>query len=667
MARLARAVLDSSDEDEFPDPALLGRPKMQPRRDKATEPIEMKAAPKTEKLAKEPAKVRIRKLGQASENALLRPWTRDSPASQTDAPDRPIPNAQTPRPRIELRARKPRAAVTVEPVEDEEDEFASAKEEVSIVEEVSVLHDSSESPDTEDSDFEEDEEDDSVVEIFPKRPLAKPRFFSNGRQTSQTAKGDSVAEDSFGSRKGMGEKARRKPTPDPPTTDSGNDLTNTFSRLNIDGLRDSVEPEKPKKQTGKATPPLTPPKGKPQKRLVSPTKLPRIPATPHRPSSDIFWSREFVDDWNDDHSPKKLLFPDPATTTTTTTTTTTATTEEEDMFKQPSGIPKKSPTVRKRYNDGPPKKEGLTPAPASAIISKRAAKKRFAQVKHEMAANFLRELDTVVTKGKISEMAASAGGIKIVWSKTLKTTAGRAHWRKETVRTCADDLTIRTICHHHASIELAEKIIDDEYRLLNTLAHEFCHLANFIVSGITKNPHGKEFKHWGQLCTRAFGDRGIKVTTKHSYEIDFKYVWECTGANCDILYKRQSKCIDPARQLCGACKGKLRQIKPVPRANAGGAPSEYQKFMKEQMKTLKKEYPMTPQKDIMRLVAIRWAETGKKAGGPKKEEEHVKAEDEDEDDDVSDRSFFEEAMEAVDYRSLPHRPREERSADISAT
>ncbi|KAJ4292916.1 hypothetical protein N0V88_005579 [Collariella sp. IMI 366227] len=76
--------------------------------------------------------------------------------------------------------------------------------------------------------------------------------------------------------------------------------------------------------------------------------------------------------------------------------------------------------------------------------------------------------------------------------------------------------------HHHASIELAEKVISDSHRLLNVLAHEFCHLANFMVSNITTNPHGKEFKAWAAKVSAAFGDRGVQVTTKHSYEIDFK-------------------------------------------------------------------------------------------------------------------------------------------------
>lgn len=43
--------------------------------------------------------------------------------------------------------------------------------------------------------------------------------------------------------------------------------------------------------------------------LLSPSKkLPRIPQTPHRPNTDAFWDQTVVDDWNTEHSPRKLLF-----------------------------------------------------------------------------------------------------------------------------------------------------------------------------------------------------------------------------------------------------------------------------------------------------------------------------------------------------------------------
>ncbi|KAH8881436.1 hypothetical protein GQ53DRAFT_622604, partial [Thozetella sp. PMI_491] len=350
------------------------------------------------------------------------------------------------------------------------------------------------------------------------------------------------------------------------------ELSKTFSRLNV-GSTEGVDPPKatakprPNTKSQRETPPLTPPK-KRTEGLISPKKFPRIPETPHHSGSDMFWSQEFVDDWNDQHSPKKILFPDAV----------------------------KSPTKATS-----PKK----PVAKAAAAAAREAKKAFGKEKHAIAEEFLRELDRVITNGELSRLAATTGGIKLNWTNKLNTTAGRANWKRETVRTRAADGTTVTVTHrHHASIELAEKVIDDEDRLLNVVAHEFCHLANFMINGVTNNPHGKEFKSWAARCSRTFASRAIHVTTKHSYDIDFKYVWEC--AECGTAFKRHSKSINPERHRCGCCKGLLVQTKPVPRATAGKT-TEYQKFMKEQMRVLKEQNPKSPQKEIMKLVADQWS------------------------------------------------------------
>lgn len=290
---------------------------------------------------------------------------------------------------------------------------------------------------------------------------------------------------------------------------------------------------------------------------------------------ETFWNQEFIDDWNDEHSPKKQLF-----------------------LPSVGGSPSKKQSS--------PSKKG---APSAAAIAK-AAKKAFEQSKHELADKFLHELDTHITDGKISELSAATGGIRIDWTNKLNTTAGRANWKRETIkRKDGDTGEVTSVRYkHHASIELAEKVIDDEGRLLNVIAHEFCHLANFMVSGVTTNPHGKEFKTWAAKVTRRFGGRGIEVTTKHSYDIDFKYVWECTA--CGLEFKRHSKSIHTDRHRCGACKSELRQTKPVPRGKPGKE-SDYQRFMKEQMKLIKQENPASPQKDIMKMVATRWSQKEK--------------------------------------------------------
>ncbi|KAF5677297.1 HMG box-containing protein [Fusarium heterosporum] len=346
-------------------------------------------------------------------------------------------------------------------------------------------------------------------------------------------------------------------------TATASDLADTLSKLRLQLNDFSDEDSKTSTKDQFTTPPSTPPKASKLNGLNSPSKKVLIPKTPHRPSMDAFWCQDFVDDWNDQHSPRKLMLP--------------------PVTKSPrKASPKKDPN--------------------------KETKKSFAARKHALAEDFLAELDREITQGKIAELAESTGGVKLVWTKTLNTTAGRANWRRETSRTTrkADGVELSVTYKHHASIELAEKVIDDEHRLLNVMAHEFCHLANFMISGITTNPHGREFKIWAAKCSTTFGDRGIEVTTKHSYDIDFKYVWECD--ECGTEFKRHSKSIDPQRHRCGSCKGLLKQTRPTPRgAAAGKGPTRYQLFVKEQMAVVRGENPGSPQKVVMRLIAEKWA------------------------------------------------------------
>ncbi|TGO85308.1 hypothetical protein BPOR_0410g00090 [Botrytis porri] len=437
------------------------------------------------------------------------------------------------------------------------------------------------------SDFIVDDDDDS--DVF-KTPPKSTRRLARGRIT--------VVEDSSGTdteeeilrqlldKTTLDDKdtppAFNPPVLQPPKRDEKVEIRpGTSSSVDDNGavLRFSPSSRKVSKGVRLSTPPGSP-ESKPRG-LASPKKLSRIPSTPHRPSMDSFWSQDLVNDWNDQYSPMKTLQP-----ISKPKLQPFSTSGGKSLFKKPPSF--KAPRIDKD------------------------SKKAFSISKHTIASDFLLELDTKITSGRIAELSASTGGVQIIWSKKLTTTAGRANWKRETIKsplTTNTDGKATTTFRHYASIELAEKVIDDENRLLNVLAHEFCHLANFMISNIKTNPHGKEFKEWAAKCSNVFGDRGIEVTTKHSYEIEYKYVWECTEAGCKTLFKRHSKSIDTQRHRCGACKGVLAQIKPVPRGAAkNGKENEYQAFVKENMKKIRDENPGSPQKDIMGLVAKKYQE-----------------------------------------------------------
>ncbi|KAJ5929479.1 hypothetical protein N7454_006429 [Penicillium verhagenii] len=315
----------------------------------------------------------------------------------------------------------------------------------------------------------------------------------------------------------------------------------TESTLSVIELDSSPPPLKPTNKRPQTPPPSSPSRSR---FLKSPTKeRTRIPPTPHRESVDAFWSQEETNDWVDHHSPRKQKTPGRSvidllrdfdnSDNEGSSQDTIASTDSDSMTRVTA---KEAKT---------PSKTALKKAETEARKAAKARRLSFDNKKAGFAETFLSVLDNA----------------------TLQKTAGRAHWQGINDRD-SNGRQIPGTTTHHAKIELAERIIDNEYRLLNTLAHEYCHLANYMVSKCHDNPHGTSFKLWGKKCAEALKDHPIyggqiNVTTKHSYQIDFKYVWACVS--CGQTYGRHSKSIDTARVCCGACNNKLEQIKPKPR------------------------------------------------------------------------------------------------------
>ncbi|KAF2224395.1 SprT-like family-domain-containing protein [Elsinoe ampelina] len=353
---------------------------------------------------------------------------------------------------------------------------------------------------------------------------------------------------------------------------------------NASGAIKPVLKARPLTPTEKTTPPPSPSKA----RLASPSKQRiRIPTPPGRPSLDNFWDANEVNGWNDRHSPKKPPL----------------------ASASPSKSPLKSPKKSR-----------------AEVL----ARKTFDETKEQLAIDFVAELDQTICQGQIAAATSSTGGIKIIWSKTLNSTAGRASWKRETIRTKAAQPALTSSStsssaspspipsshsstpphlptpipaptptsaphpvtyKHHCTIELALKILTCPDRLHNTLAHEFCHLATYIVSGVKDRPHGPEFKAWGRKCDKAFKHKGVKVTTRHGYEIEFRYLWGMLAydGGCGREYGRHSKSIDPGKVRCGECKGRLVQVRPAPRGQGKKEVGGFAGFVKEQFAGVKGE------------------------------------------------------------------------------
>lgn len=135
-----------------------------------------------------------------------------------------------------------------------------------------------------------------------------------------------------------------------------------------------------------------------------------------------------------------------------------------------------------------------------------------------------------------------------------------------------------------------------------------------MISGIKDNPHGASFKKWAAKCTRIFKGRNINVTTKHTYEITYKYIWACSSETCGLEYKRHSKSIDPAKHSCGSCKSKLVQVQPVPRkvnAEGGVKRSEYQEYVKKEHERVRSQNPGVGFGEITAILGREYRESKK--------------------------------------------------------
>ncbi|KAI0757413.1 SprT-like family-domain-containing protein [Daedaleopsis nitida] len=165
-------------------------------------------------------------------------------------------------------------------------------------------------------------------------------------------------------------------------------------------------------------------------------------------------------------------------------------------------------------------------------LTKKAQQQLELERRRAYAQAFFAELNAAVFKGGIPAETA------LEWNKRLLTTAGRAHWKRT-----SEGVNI-------TSIQLAEKILDSDERIRNTLSHEMCHLACWIINDAPDENHGALFKSWAQKVMRKRPE--VEVTTRHSYEIKCKYEWKC--AKCAKVYGRHSKSINPEEHVCGVCK-----------------------------------------------------------------------------------------------------------------
>ncbi|CAM9282923.1 unnamed protein product [Chrysoparadoxa australica] len=270
--------------------------------------------------------------------------------------------------------------------------------------------------------------------------------------------------------------------------------------------------------------------------------------------------------------------------------------EAESVEEPPSPKPKpqQQPAVPEK------KAKQQQKSPKSGKTGKGAYGAMFQRQRDDLTARYFRIFNEGAFDGALSS-------VQVTWSKKLLQTAG--------ITVCTKLRALSGKMTHKAKVELSTKVVDSEDKLRSTLLHELCHAAAWLVDKTAKPPHGKVFWKWAEAASKAFPR--IEVTTCHSYEINYKYRWECTG--CGGVLGRHSKSIDVTKQVCSKCKGRLKLLgcfDSEGKARSPRGPSPFSLFVKAEFAAAKAALPSgTSQGDIMKELSRKWAAQKKPSAG----------------------------------------------------
>ncbi|XP_039255289.2 uncharacterized protein LOC120332162 [Styela clava] len=197
----------------------------------------------------------------------------------------------------------------------------------------------------------------------------------------------------------------------------------------------------------------------------------------------------------------------------------------------------------------------------------------------------------------------------VEWDKRLTKTAGVTKCSSRTVTSVENG--IRCVSKtYKAMISLSEKVLDTLHRLRDTLCHEMCHAAVWLLDN-QNDGHGPYWKAWARKATSAHPEMPV-VKRCHSYDITYKFHYQCT--TCRKIYGRHSKSIKVDKQACGICRGKLVLLPPTKSDGTPAKtrqPNKFAMFVKENYKTVQRANSvggMTPKhSDVMKALSEKFA------------------------------------------------------------
>ncbi|XP_062358602.1 germ cell nuclear acidic protein [Cinclus cinclus] len=215
--------------------------------------------------------------------------------------------------------------------------------------------------------------------------------------------------------------------------------------------------------------------------------------------------------------------------------------------------------------------------------------KYFKKNKEELAQKLYRLFNSTIFEQKLPE------NMVIIWNKKMRKTAGY----------CVTGQREGPEGKRYARIELSEKVCDSADRLRDTLIHEVCHAATWLINGV-RDGHGRFWRFYANKSAVIHPELPV-VTRCHSYEINYKFTYECV--RCKATIGRHSRSLDTARFVCAFCGGQLVLRQPP---GKGGTPARTQltpfaKYVKENYGLAKREQQGLSHAEVMRKLSADFA------------------------------------------------------------
>ncbi|XP_012498337.1 PREDICTED: acidic repeat-containing protein [Propithecus coquereli] len=145
----------------------------------------------------------------------------------------------------------------------------------------------------------------------------------------------------------------------------------------------------------------------------------------------------------------------------------------------------------------------------------------------------------------------------IVWNKKMLRTAGL----------CTTGQKQYPKKERFAKIQIAVKVCDSADRLRDTLIHEICHAASWLIDGI-RDSHGDAWKYYAMKSNMVHPELPL-VTRCHNYTINYRIQYECT--QCKSRIGRYTKSLNTNLFICAQCKGTLVML---PLTRKDGTPTK---------------------------------------------------------------------------------------------